>query len=260
MTLKPAADGLSIRNRGVATSRVESFSLIGMSDNLPAGLPGAQNPTPDFKYLGYATYPVAAGICGASDSFVLAFAINTWERQMHADSPASFEIWLDTDQNGAYDYKVLTRDASFSGVTDGRNLTWVVDLATGDISAAFFTDHELNSANTVMLLCADQIGMNATDFFCPINVKAVASDFSFGGEGDTITDITISPLGEQYVGLFASAANTAASLSEGGSDTLQVVNYDAFTNNTETGLLLLFRNGALPDAEAGTASVLPNAR
>ncbi|MCX6044432.1 MAG: S8 family serine peptidase [Chloroflexi bacterium] len=260
ITLKPATDGLMMRNRGVAMSNVASFSLIGVSDNLPAGLPGMQNPTPDFKYLGYATYPVAAGVCGASDSFVLGFAINTWERQMHANSPASFEIWLDTNQDGTYDYKVLTRDASFNNVTDGRNLTWVVDLATGDISATFFTDHDINSANTVMLLCADQIGMNATDFFHPINVKAVARDFYFGGNGDTLTGMTISPLGEQYVGLFASDANTAATLLEDSNDSLHVADYGAFTNSTETGLLLLFRNGALLDAEAGTAIVTPNAR
>ncbi|CAN5389106.1 S8 family serine peptidase [soil metagenome] len=258
LTLKPATDGLRVYNRGVAMSSVQSFSLIGVSDNLPAGLAGAQNPTPDFKYLGYATYRVAAGVCGTNDSFVLAFAINTWERQVHANSPASFEIWLDTNQDGTYDYKVLTRDASFSSVTDGRNLTWVVDLATGDISAAFFTDHETNSANTVMLICADQIGMNATDFFHPINLKAVASDFYFGGDGDTLTGITISPLGEQYVGLFASDANTSATLMENGRDSLHVVDYGAFTNNTETGLLLLFRKGALSDAEAGIAIVNPN--
>ncbi len=260
ITLQPATNGLTVRNRGVATSKLESFSLIGVSENLPAGLAGAQNPTPDFKYLGYATYPVTAGVCGTSHSFVLAFAINTWERQMHANSPASFEIWLDTNQDGTYDYKVLTRDASFSGVTDGRNLTWVVDLATGDISAAFFTDHDINSANTVMLLCADQIGMNAGNFFHPINLKAVASDFYFGGAGDTLTGMTIAPLGEQYIGLFASDANTATTLIEDGRDALHVADYGAFTNNTETGLLLLFRNGALLDAEAGTAIVLPTAR
>ena len=201
ITLKPATDGLRLRNRGVATTTVESFSLIGVSANLPEGAAGQQNPTPDFKYLGYATYPVAAGVCGPADSFVLAFAINTWERQTHANVPASFEIWLDTNQDGKFDYRVATRDASFNSITDGRNLTWVTDLSAGDSTAAFFTDHTTNSANTVMLLCADQIGMNAKNFFAPIHLTAIASDFYYGGNGDTLTGITISPLGEQYLGL-----------------------------------------------------------
>lgn len=260
ITLKATTDALLLRNRGVATTTIESFSLIATSDNLPAGAPGQQNPTPDFRYLGYATYPVAAGICGPAASFVLAFAINTWERQTHTDSPASFEIWLDTNQDGKFDHWVTTRDTSFNNITDGRNLTWVTDLAAGDTTAYFFTDHATNSANTVMLLCAEQIGLSAQDFFTPIHLIATASDFFYGGDSDTLNGITISPLGEQYLALFASDGNTSTTVATHTNDRARVLDFGRLTNNTETGLLLLFRNGAGLGREAGTAIVVKHAR
>ncbi|MFN8490741.1 MAG: S8 family serine peptidase [Caldilineaceae bacterium] len=251
MTLKAASGAVQLRNRGVATTTVTSFALLADSANLPEGSAGKQNPTPDFHYLGYATYPTPSGFCGEADSFVLAFAINTWERQTHANAPASFEIWLDTNRDNHYDYKVVTRDGSFSNVSDGRNFTWVVNLATGEANAAFFTDHATNSANTVMLLCAEQIGMTTKDFFTPMRIVAIANDFYYGGDGDILSGITISPLGEQYFGLFANSNATTSTLASHGNDQLRLLNFGSLTNNTETGLLLLFRNGATLGNEAG---------
>ena len=119
--------------------------------------------------------------------------------------------------------------------------------------------HATNSANTVMLLCADQIGMNAKDFFTPIHLTAIASDFYYGGAGDMLSGITISPLGEQYLGVFASSNTTTSTLATNVNDRLQVLNFGALTNNTETGLLLLFRKGATLGNEAGLygAAYLP---
>ena len=44
----------------------------------------------------------------------MAFAVNTWERQTHANAPASFWFVLDTDQDGTDDYIVIT--GTFSGL------------------------------------------------------------------------------------------------------------------------------------------------
>ena len=94
----PAGD-TRVRNQGVGDAPVESYSLLATSDDLPEGGPGGQNPTPDFRYFGYATFPVPADFCSENESFVLAFAINTWERQTHANAPASLWINLDVDQD-----------------------------------------------------------------------------------------------------------------------------------------------------------------
>ena len=87
------------------------------------------------------------------------------------------------------------RDLTFSGLDDGRNVTWSVNLETGDAEAFFFTDHQTNSANTVLLFCGEQVGLSATNFGQPMDVTAIAEDFYFGGPGDEIGGITIAPLG-----------------------------------------------------------------
>ena len=258
VSVSPRSSYVQVRNRGTGTNVVESYSLIGVSSNLPEGGPGDNNPTPDYRYLGYSTFAVPAGVCNdTTDSFVLAFAANTWERQSHANTPASYYIALDTNQDGEDDYVVLTRDVSFSNVTDGRNLTWVADLATGNADGYFFTDHETNSANTVMLLCAEQIGMTTANAFQPINVTAYVDDFFFGGMGDVITGITISPFGEQYVAEFEKGGIGVTTLDADKKDKLRVLDFGPLTNNTETGLLLLFRGGAQINREAGTIMILP---
>lgn len=249
---------VQVRNRGVMTSTVESYSLIGVSANLPQGGPGDNNPIPDFRYLGYSTFGVPAGFCNdTTASFVLAFAGNTWERQTHALTPASYWLELDTNQDGTADYLVLTRDVSLTNVTDGRNLTWVVNLATDEADAFFFTDHETNSANTVMLLCAEQIGMTLADQLKPMNVTAFIDDFYFGGQGDVINGITISPFGEQYVAEFEKGGIGATALGPDQKDKMRILDFGPTTNNTESGLLLLFRGGAELNREAGTVVILP---
>jgi len=258
VSLTPRTSDIRVLNRGVMTSTVESYSLIGVSSNLPQGGPGDNNPIPDFRYLGYATFAVPVGFCNdTTASFVLAFAGNTWERQTHAITPASYRLVLDTNQDGKADYLVLTRDVSLNNVTDGRNLTWVVNLAKDEADAFFFTDHETNSANTVMLLCAEQIGMTLADQLKPMNVTAFIDDFYYGGLGDVINGITISPFGEQYVAEFEKGGVGATTLGPDTKDKMRILDFDRTTNNTENGLLLLFRGGAELNREAGTVVILP---
>ncbi|HRW48082.1 MAG TPA: DUF4397 domain-containing protein [Caldilinea sp.] len=247
---------VQVRNRGVATATVESYSLIGANYNLPEGPAGGQAPVPDFHYLGYATYPVPAGFCSADESFLLAFAVNTWERQTHAVAPLSIEVYLDTNRDGNDDYLVINRDVSLNNITDGRNLVWVIDLSTGAADAFFYTDHNTNSGNTVLLLCGEQIGMNAANFGQPMNLNAYATDFYFTGNvTDKFEGITVAPLGERYLGLFANGGLGFSDIGFKQNDVLTVVDTGSTTNNTEMGLVLLYRPGAPVGAEAGVVVV-----
>ena len=258
ISITPKESYLRVRNRGVMTSTVESYSLIGSSANLPQGGPGDENPIPDYRYLGYSTFVAPIGVCNASsESFVLAFAANTWERQSHAITPASYRLALDTNQDGASDYLVLTRDVSLNSITDGRNLTWVVNLTTNTANAFFFTDHETNSANTVMLLCAEQIGMTLADQLKPINVTASIDDFYYGGQGDVIRGITLAPFGEQYVAQFEQGGIGLTTVGPDTKDKLHILDFGPLTNTTESGLLLLFRGSAELNREVGTVVILP---
>jgi hypothetical protein len=84
-------------NNGVGTAQNDAYSLLAESGNLPEGGLGAQSPTPDIRAVGINTFPVPAGFCSENDSFVWAFAINTWERQQHL-LPVSHQVILDTDR------------------------------------------------------------------------------------------------------------------------------------------------------------------
>lgn len=243
---------VEVKNNGVGTTRVESYSLIARNGNLPEGGPGENNPTPDLRYFGYATYPVPAGYCSDVNSFVMAFAFNMFEPLSHSNAPAELDLYLDVDQDGVDDYNVFTFDLSLSGnATDGRNVTWVTDLATGATDAWFYTDHQFNSGNTVMLICGEQIGMNADNFFDPMDVAAYAVDW-FNGVGitDAFEGITISPYGEQYGAWFENGGFVSTRLAPQAIDKLRIVNWGQTTNNTEMGLLLLYRDGAVPGVEA----------
>jgi minor extracellular serine protease Vpr len=244
---------VELTNNGIGTAYIDSYSLIGTSPDLPEGGEGEQSPIIDLRYVGVTTIPVGAGFCSANASFLLGFAVNTWERQTHANAPAAFEFDLDTDQDGVFDYAVFNFDLSFTGFSDGRNVTWVLNLATGQASAFFFTDHGTNSGNTVLLLCGEQIGMNASNLGQPIDMDVLAVDIYFTGNvTDSLEDITIIPGGERYLGILND-------IGSGATEILTVLDFgEAGTNPTETGVLLLLdgarsggvRGGAPEDNEA----------
>lgn len=191
---------------------------------------------PDLRYVGYATYPVLAGYCSADPSFVMAFAVNTFEQQTHANAPFSFTVDIDADQDGDLDYEVYTSDQSGSALTDGRNVTFVYDAATRGLTAFFYMDHQMRSGNTVMLICGEQIGMNADNFYDPMDINVYAFDNFFQGVfTDGIEGITISPLGEQYLGVFDIGGVGATTLAPKASDKLRMLDFGQTTNNTGDG-------------------------
>jgi subtilisin family serine protease len=246
------AGTVQLNNAGAGVGAVDGYSLIGTSPELPTADPGQQLPTIDLRYAGVQTIPVPAGFCSGSASFILLLAVNTWERQTHAVAPAAFEWDLDTDGDGAADFAVFNQDLSGGALTDGRNATWVVDLATDDATIFFLTDHGTNSANTTLVLCGEQIGMNADDFGSPITADLFAIDIYFTGrETDMITGLEFAPLGERYFPVVGDDGFGLGDVAPGGTETLHVQDFGAAgTNPSETGVLL-FTDGARAAFKAG---------
>ncbi len=196
---------VNLNNTGVGIAQNDAYSLLGVSPDVPEGDRGGQSPVPDLRAAGVNTFPVPADFCSAEESFIWAFATNTWERQtMAVAAPAYFSWFLDTNQDGIDDYEVFNFDLSLSsGLSDGRNVAWVTDLATGESTAFFFTEQSTVTGNTVMLICGEQIGLTGTDMLnTNVDVTAVVAwDWYFGGGAtDVMGPFTITPLGEQYVG------------------------------------------------------------
>ena len=261
------AGSVTLDNDGTGVGGVDGYSLIGTSPQLPGNDDeGAGLPMVDLRYAGVQTIPVPAGFCSGNDSFLLLLAVNTWERQTHSVAPAAFEWDLDTNGDGEADYAVYNLDAA--GFTDGRNLTFVEDLnapaSADNPSAFFFTDHGTNSANTTLVLCGEQIGMDASDFGAPITADLFALDVYFTGRAtDSIFGIEFAPLGERYFPVVGDDGFGTGDVPAGGSATLNVMDFGAVgTNPSETGVLLFtdgaragFRAGAPQDAEAIALSV-----
>ncbi len=193
-----AAGTGELRNLGIGTARIDAFSLIGRSPDLPEAAAGTQAPVIDLRYVGVSTTLAEPGLCSDQESFIMRFAVNTWERQTHANAPAAFQFDLDTNQDGVTDYAVFNEDLDMA--TDGRNATYVLDLATGASTIFFLTGHTTNSANTVLSLCGEQIGMNAEDLFQPITANVLAVDNYFrSAVTDMVEGLQFAPLGERFV-------------------------------------------------------------
>jgi hypothetical protein len=246
---------IGLNNTGVGTAQNDAYALLAVSEDLPEGGLGAQSPTPDIRAVGINTFPVPAGFCSASPSFLWLFAINTWETQQHL-LPVSHQVYLDTNRDGTDDFVVLNRDASGLGtITDGRQLAWVVNLATGSASAFFYAEHSTNTGNTVLYICGEQIGMNAANLLTTnVDMDVIAQDFYYGGPGDIVEGLTVTPLGERFYGepndVPGNTYNAAG---------LAIYDFGAFPGNSpELGLMLVTngdrgtgnRGGATQDTEA----------
>ncbi len=230
-------DQVPVSNYGVGTAQVDGFALLAVSGNLPAGEAGDQSPTPDIRTVGVNTFPVPEGFCLDAPSFVWAFAVNTWERQQHL-LPVSHQIFLDTDQDGTDDYVLLNRDASgFGTISDGRQVVYALELETGLASAWFFAEHSMNTGNTVFFVCAEQIGLTEDDMLNTlVDVDVVAQDFYYGGPGDMVEGLTVTPLGEQHLALTEDVPG-------GESTTFQVLDFGQFPGTSQELGVMLITNG-----------------
>ncbi len=236
-------DTVRLHNDGVGTAQNDAYALLAASPNQPRGSRGEGMPTPDIRAVGINTFPVPAGYCSASESFIWAFAINTWERQTHL-LPVVHVVSLDTNRDGTWDYEVYNFDDAGDG-SDGRQTTFAYDVATKLETAFFYTEHATNTGNTVLLVCGEQVGLSGGDMLLTnVNMKVETLDFYFDGPGDSVSGLTVTPLGERYYGVPADIpGNTAGAM--------DVYDFTPFPGNTPELGVLLFTNGARGDNTGG---------
>lgn len=245
LTFQDGVDTIALRNKGAGIAQNDAYALIGTSPEMPEGDAGEGEPTPDLRAVGVNTFPVAEGFCSAQPSFVWAFAINTWEPQQHL-LPVSHLIYLqanlDDDEELEIDALVLNRDAAagppgFNQIGDGRQLTFALDFVSGSASAFFFAEHATDTGNTVLYICGEQIGMSGPDLLTTsVEMTVEAQDFYYGGPGDMIEGMTITPLGERYFGIPEDIAGNSTG-------SMTVVDFGAFPGNSPEYGVMLVTNG-----------------
>lgn len=241
---------ITLTNHGVGEAAISTYSLIGVSPVEAQPGAGSNGEITDLKYVGYATYPVPAGFCSDDPGYLLEFAINNARRQSHANAPGSMRVNLDTDRDGTFDFQVRTADFTLNQLTDGRNLTWVVNLRTGAADAFFFTEHALESATFKLLICDSQL-TDATRpaslggplappaLGQPVDASVEAEDIYYVGlTTDSIKGITFAPGGERYL----ATVSTGLSIPGGATAQLTISDTGSTTNTTETGILIVTGN------------------
>jgi subtilisin family serine protease len=237
------SDGIAsvvLDNQGVGMAQNDGYSLLAVSPDIPRGLAGAGAPTPDIAAVGVNTFPVM-DYCDAGLSFVWAFAINSHERQSHL-LPVSYKLYLDIDLDGVDDYMITNADAGGPwGASDGRQFTWTIDLATGMADAWFYAEHATNTANTALYLCAEQVGLDGADlayFGAGTNVglDVYAADIYYGGPGDLVDGLVITPFGEAFYGYTVDVPGLSSA-------NMAVDYYGTWPGNTDDLGLMLLTNG-----------------
>ena len=241
-------DSIALANAGAGTAQIDGYSIVALSDQMPRGERGASSPTPDIRAVGVNTALVPPGFCSADSSFVWQFAVNTWERQSHL-LPVSHQIGLDIDGDFFFDYVILNQDLSGLGtIDDGRQVTYAIDLATGDATAFFFAEHASNTGNAGLFVCAEQVGLSGADLLATtVNAAVFTTDFYFGGPGDAVFGLALTPLGERY---FAVTGDIPGN-TDGGVD---VIDFTSFPGNSpEAGVMLITNGDRGPGNHGGAA-------
>ena len=235
---------VTLTNAGAGRSWVGSYGLIATSPNDPDTGTGDDLADVDLRYVGVRQLLGADAVdtLGCEAGYGIMFAVNTWDRQVHADGPALFEFDLDIDQDGEFDFAVFDFDASNANtLADGRNFTWAQNLATGASTAIWPTIHPTNSGNTVLTVCGEQIGVNVDDVGSEIDVLVLAADWYNSGAVTDFVETSIVVGGDRYTTNLAQAPFGAAfggTIGSGGAANVTVTDNGADgTNPTETGVL-----------------------
>jgi subtilisin family serine protease len=207
------------------------FAHTGSSPRIPSGeLPGEGD--------GFAVVDLKSVGVRAADG-VLQFGINTFGERSHPAAPAEFDVLIDVDRDGTPEWLVLNRDLTqlTTGAFDGRNVVFVNQIGTNTVSAFFFTETHLNSANVILTVPLEAVGLAEGSQF---DFDVLGVDWYFTGNvTDSIEDMTFTVGTPKYT----SADTVEVPAFRAGSLEITAVDGGAEASPSQTGMLLLWRDG-----------------
>jgi hypothetical protein len=185
----------------------------------------------------------AAGVRDNVSTNLIQFAVAGWQRQTIPLYPAGYEVDVDTNRDGNFDFAVFQQEAVGVG-SSGQSIVVVQNLATGAAKAFFFTDANFDSATQVLSAPLSALGLTQGSTF---NFRVLAFDNYFTGiVTDTILDQTWT-VGSSKFALQGGAGQV--SVPAGGTLKVTVASNASAGESTSTGLLFLYDNGATKDAQ-----------
>jgi subtilisin family serine protease len=235
-------DKVTLKNgSSVNDGDVDVFALTGVSprvakSDLPG--PGYNYYRVDLKAAGFRPVIIGVNPDGSFD-FGIQFAIATNDVRAHPNYPAEFDVYIDTNRDGEYDYVLYNSEATGFGST-GQCLVNVVDLATGLGGAYFYCDGDFNSGNIVFTAPLEVMGLTLDSEFA---YSVLAYDNYFWG--------TLSDSMWYMVSIVASPTYFAnvdfVSVPAGGSEEIEVLQGAAYGNavGQANGLLLFYNDAKL---------------
>ena len=194
------AGTVALENKGVGDAQTVAYAMLGTGTDRPRGAHGEGVPNPDIRAVGTNSYGVPAGVCGASANFIWEFAFNMFERKA---TPVGtwHEVDLDVNNDGLTDFFVINQDVSgVTSITDGRQVTSVINAATGAGTLRFFAEHATNSANVVLRVCGSDLGLTLASAGTPMVADFRATSWYFGGDESHLGPFMITPGGEEFTG------------------------------------------------------------
>lgn len=190
---------VDLQNKGVGDAQIYAYSVLGSGPDTPRGDRGQGLPNPSIRNAAVNTFLTPAGqVCSVNPNFVWEFVFNMYERKA---SPVGtiHEVDLDVNNDGLDDFAVISQDASgITTITDGRQVTSVIDLATGASIARFFVEHATNSTNVILRVCGSDLGLTQAAIGQPMTANYYAYSWYFGGDASYLGPYRVTPYGEEF--------------------------------------------------------------
>ncbi len=184
------------------------------------------------------------------DPGYLQFGVSTFKSRAHPNYPAEFDVYIDTNGDGSYEYVVYNAENGGFGAS-GQNVVYVGNLATGRATAYFYMDAELDSSNAILTAPLLALGITPST---PIRFGVYAFDNYFTGNlTDMIEGMTYTPNQPRVA-----VPDGVPPIPPGGEAATMVtaIAGGAQASPSQTGLLLLNRH-TLPEREAKIVTVYP---
>lgn len=231
---------------GAVDGAVDTFALTGTSARIPASSlpqPGDNFAVIDLK---------AVGVRQAGSA--VQFAINTFGARSHPAYPAEFDIYVDSNNDGNFDYVIFNVENGGFGLS-GQTVVTVANLVTGAAVTRFFANTSFNSANMIMTANLADLGLTAGQKFT-FSVFAFDNYFT-GNLTDAIENMTFTLSTPRFAtdggtGLASFIVPIGAS---GSIPVRQVPGGDA-ASPSQSGILFMYRD-AKPGFEADVVTVTP---
>jgi minor extracellular serine protease Vpr len=243
------AGTVALENKGVGDAQVFAYSMIATGTDRPGGGHGEQTPNPDIRAIGLNTFGVGPGVCSAGNNFVWEFAFNMFERKA---TPAGtwHEVDLDVNNDGLADFFVINQDVGgVTALSDGRQVTSVINAKTGAGILRFFAEHATNSSNVILRVCGSDLGLTLADVGKPMVADFRATTWYFSGDESHLGPYFITPGGEEFTAFVPGDLLTYQQKSD-----LAVQQWGMFPGTTPHAGVLLINNSDFGPVNRGGAT------